>query len=206
MWYIRISFSQPHHKSASRLRQREGKVEELPYWCIPGAASSSELREGVMPENPGEYERLQRRRNLCLVFYVWFEKMAGFLEFSGPSLLGSSGRGLATWTTGIYTTYHVSYALVVIGTSKKAIEWAKRKPDSERPCSKKAESWAVWTDIWSQIGDDFDLLPVQTDDGIELAHWFPESQTWPAKYTQNLVTDLETLNKFLPPHSTEGLK
>ena len=40
-------------------------------------------------------------------------------------MLGSSGRGLATWTTGIYTTYHVSYALVVIGTSKKAIELAK---------------------------------------------------------------------------------
>ena len=76
---------------------------------------------------------------------AWFstcdlKKMAGFLDFSGPSLLGSSGRGLATWTTGIYTTYHVSYALVVIGTSKKAIELAKRKPDSERPCSKKAES------------------------------------------------------------------
>lgn len=191
MWYIRINFSQPHHKSASRLR--EGKVEELPYWCIPGATSSSELREGVMPENPGECERLQRRRNLCLVFYLWFEKMTRVLKFSGPSLLGSSGRGLATWTSGIYTTLSNFLCSEWHRIPKKAIVLAERKPDWERPCIKKAECWAVWTDIWSQIGDDFDLLPVQTDDGRELAHWSPESQPWLAKYTRNLVIDLETL-------------
>ena len=153
-----------------------------------------------MPENPGECERFQRRSNLCLVFYVYLKRWQVFWRFPGPNLLGSSGRRLATWTSGIYTTWSNFLCSGWPRTPKKAIVLAERKPDSERPCSKKAERWAVWTDLWSQIGDDFDLLPVQTDDSRELAHWSPESQPWPAEYTCNLVTDPGTLwiNFYLP--------